>query len=160
HTVSHALIQGGLVMVWAQSAAVMIRPVWVWQGFRVPEEAMIPLQQQGWVLALVAAVLGAVRMVIELKAQKGAGGGRNLAQLRTGLARAEQNSSRIPFAVALLLKAGLSTLFLSGLVTRWWEFPELAALFCIFFWMRARASLRFAVWWRIVGKIPVLLRAV
>ena len=53
---------GLLVYAWANAAAVVIRPVYTWQGGQPPVEAIRPLQTQGRLLAGTAAAVAAARV--------------------------------------------------------------------------------------------------
>jgi hypothetical protein len=147
-----AVILGGLVYLWTESSAVLIRPVFVWTEAGAPtDEAIHPLQQFGWILALVAAAVGAARAELEVRAGPVAG-----LQIARGL-RA-RGSWRPPVVVSAVIDGLVMTFLLGGLLDSWPEVPlVLAALVAISLVRRAGPAM-VPVWPRLLAPIPMVLR--
>jgi hypothetical protein len=147
-----AVIAGGLVFMWAEASAVLIRPVFVWTEAGSPtDEAIHPLQQFGWVLAVVAAVVAALRAELEAGA-----GTEAAAEIARGLRR--RATRRLPPLVSAAIDGAFLTFLVGGLLDSWVEVPlVLAALFGISFLRRVGPS-RLPVWPRLLSRIPMVIR--
>jgi hypothetical protein len=154
-----AFIQMALVWVWTQSVPPLVRPVWTWQQLVIPVDHIRPLQHDGWILALVAGLVGVARIVLEYRVAAQPGTAAHLRELRAAFAVSETRGVlRIPVPASFVVKASFSTFMLCGLISRWWETLELLLLFLVFFWLRAVLATQLAFWRQATSRVPLLLR--
>jgi hypothetical protein len=153
-----ALLSGALVFVYVQALPMLVRPVFTWQGDSPVVEAVAPVQQYAWLLALAALIVAALRVLAEHGAVLL---GYPEIERRAAALDARQASSqweRTPAPVRVLLAAGLGTLTLSGMVTAW---PEAFVLFSglvMVNGLRTLAPRLVPAWPRLIERIPVLVR--
>jgi hypothetical protein len=149
-----AVIMGGLVFLWTESAAVLIRPIFVWTEAGAPtDDAIHPLQQFGWILALAAAATAAVRA--QLEPPRGSEAAREIARTL-----AERPVRRLPPPVAALVDGGVLTFLLGGLLDSWLEVPfAFAALVGISMLRRVVPGL-VPLWPRLLSRVPMVIRLV
>jgi hypothetical protein len=147
-----ALILGGLVFLWTESSAVLIRPIFVWTEAGTPtDDAIHPLQQFGVVLALVAAGAGALRVELETRAgpEAAVAVGQGLRQLP---------ARRLPAPVSAAIDGLLLTFLVGGLLDSWLEVPlVLAAMVGISLVRRVGPGV-VPLWPRVLSPIPMVLR--
>jgi hypothetical protein len=152
HILVAAIVMGGLVFLWTESSAVLIRPIFVWTEAGAPtDDAIHPLQQFGWILALVAAAVAALRA--ELEPRRGSEAAREIAR-----ALAKRPVRRLPPLVSAVIDGALLTFLLGGLLDSWLEVPVvLAALVGISVLRRVVAPM-FPLWPRLLSRVPMVLR--
>jgi hypothetical protein len=143
-------IAGLLTYLWTEASAVLIRPVFVWTAGGVPtDEAIHPLQQFGWILAVVAAGVGVARSELERTFSVDPG-------LAASLRRSLTRSGRP--VVAAVSEGAFLTLLLGGLIDSWLQLPlVLLSLLCLAYFRRT-APARLPLWPRLLGRIPLLVR--
>lgn len=108
-----AVTVGLSAYIWASTAPLLIRPLFVWAGTTPTVEAVAPLQQRGVWLALVLALCGAGRVLLERRATGGRVATFSLV-LAAGLA--QPSRTRAPAPVRAVLGAAATTFLLSGLI--------------------------------------------
>jgi hypothetical protein len=147
-----AVVLGGLVFLWTQSAAALIRPIFVWTELGIPADSAIhPLQQFGWVLGLVAGVAAAVRTGLE----RGAGPEAPIAIVGGLRQRAVR---RLPAPVAAVIEGAVLTFLLGGLLDSWPETAGVLAALVAISLVRRLLPAVVPLWPRLLSRIPMLLR--
>ncbi|MDB9516439.1 hypothetical protein PN466_05625 [Roseofilum reptotaenium CS-1145] len=155
-----ALIQSGLVFVWTQAVPILIRPVYTWQGRTPPIQAIQPLQENGHILALFAAILGAFRIFLEYKSSFDTQITEQAEQLRDDILRLENEHISLPTVIVVLLKAVASTAMLSGMLSNWFEAIVLAASMAGVLLLREKTPKILLKWSNLMNYIPVILRLI
>ena len=161
-----AIIQGGIVYVWAQAAPLLIRVFWGWTGFSPPLAAAAYLQELGgWVIG--AAVLGAVaRGLLAYRANRDQSVVQRTSRLAAALREADTRpafSRRLPAIVRCILVALGLTLLISGFIA---SLPEGVLIFLFvssIFIARVELLPRLSIWVRwvaLVTRIPLLVRLI
>jgi hypothetical protein len=149
-----AMISGGLVFLWTEAAAVLIRPVFVWTEAGVPtDEAIHPLQQLGWILALAAAGVAAVRVRLEAE-------GSSMSAAVVEALRRPGSGGRLPPPIASLLEGALLTLLMAGFFDSWLQVPAAFAALTAVALARRLGSNWLPIWPRLLARIPMLIRLV
>lgn len=148
---------GALVYAWTQAAAVLIRPVFTWQGHNPTVPAIQPLQENGSVLVLVALVVGGARVWLEQHAEAEPVYVVRRSLLRTALRRTPSRPS-LPTPFALGLQAGALTLLLSGLFTSWLHAILVFAVFVGTSLGTRELGRRVPRWAAIVTRVPRIAR--
>jgi hypothetical protein len=147
-----AVTFGGLVFLWTESSAVLIRPVFVWTELGSPtDQAIHPLQQFGWILALVAAAVGAARAELETRA-----GPAVAVEIGRGL-RARP-SWRPPALVSAGVDGLVLTFLLGGLLDSWLEVPLVFGAVAAISFARRVGPAAVPAWPRLLSPIPMILR--
>jgi hypothetical protein len=115
--VIHLTVLGGLVYFWTRSLPVLIRPVFTLQDMRPPAEAVVPVQEDPWVYAVVAVVAAVARLVVERRAVSPivVDWVRDVSTRFLGTG----GSRRTPRAVRYAGAAGVMLLLLAGLISNW-----------------------------------------
>jgi hypothetical protein len=158
NTTLQAILQAVLVYVWVQAVPTLIRPVYTWQGGTPPIEAIQPLQQNGWVLVILAGLVGAMRMVLQYRAFGQHAIFQRAAQLRTALRESAPVRRELPLGIGVLLKAAFLTVLLSGLVTTWLQAIGLAVALALIMLWRETVLPRLDGWLRLVSRVPLVIR--
>src|SRR5215208_1722447 len=158
NTTLQAILQAVLVYVWVQAVPTLIRPVYTWQGGTPPIEAIQPLQQNGWVLVILAGLVGAMRMVLQYRAFGQHAVVQRAAQLRTALRESAPVRRELPLGIGVLLKAAFLTLLLSGLLTTWLQAIGLAVAWALIMLWRETVLPRLDGWLRLVSRVPLVIR--
>lgn len=146
-----------LVYMWAIAAAVLIRPIYTWRGDQPPTEAILPLQEHGWILACVAAVVVIARIFLEERAKS-----LRVATMANILAQALRIISgrrgRLGLGRPLRLLAGAAglTLLMAGMISNLLEGLVVFVFLALLLW--ARSQLQRWSGHRIVARVPILIR--
>jgi hypothetical protein len=160
--VAEVLLAAVTVYLWAVAAPVLLRPVYTWMGRPPIVDAIRPLQEHATTLARVAAVVVAVRLVVQTATLAW----RPLAERAAQYERAMAHSlarppivDRWPPAVRSFGIAGVLALLLSGL------YESLAQGLLVFVVLLVFQLARVGViplpvhWWsRLLGHVPELVR--
>lgn len=155
--VVYAALMGALVYAWTSAVAVLIRPVFTWQGGQPPVEAIRPLQTQGRLLAGAAAAVAIARVLLE----EAASHPRVIAlavPLSLALHRAIRHRHRAAGVLGLLAGALGLTLVMAGIISGPVEGALVFGFLAVLLWTRDRV--RAASWLplRLMGRVPELLR--
>jgi hypothetical protein len=149
-----AMISGGLVFLWTEAAAVLIRPIYVWTEAGAPtDEAIHPLQQFGWVVALAAAGVAAAR--VRLEAEGGSVPVAVVSALRRSVPRGRQ-----PAALAALAEGAVLTLLMAGFLDSWLEVPAFLLALTGVALLRRLGSTWLPIWPRLLARVPMFVRLV
>lgn len=152
HGLLAAVVAGGLAFLWTESAAVLIRPIFVWTEAGTPEiDAIQPLQQLGWILAVTAAAVAAFRAGLDPPR-----GSEAAAEIARALRR--RPARRLPAPVAAVIDGLLMTLLLGGLLDSWWEVPVALAVLVLAALVRRTVPSLVPIWPRLLSRIPLVLR--
>lgn len=151
-----ALLAAVMVWSWTQSIALLIRPVYTWQAWVPTVEAIQPVQQDGWVLALVAAIVTCGRGILEQRFARRIQAFQQAEQARPG------NELRIRrllprWLVGVLKIAGVSLLF-SGMLMTWQDALLFVGFQILVLVVRDIALVRVPRWADVIGKVPLLVR--
>lgn len=152
------------VRLWAEAAAVLVRPLYTWQDLRVDPAAVAPLQERGgwvvWTAVLTTlARIGAVAGVWRSPSLR-----RRLQGTERGLAEPTAEtvspwSDRVPSLARAVVAAATITLMLAGLVE---SVVVAALLFGEFVVLRLLAAgvipPRLDAWRSLVARVPILAR--
>jgi hypothetical protein len=152
------LVQAGLVFIWIQNVPTLIRPFYVWQNYYPPVEAMQPLQINGNYLVGWAALLGAIRVVLEHFARRSSVLAVQAKELRNVLEGKAHRPVQLPDWLVSVFKAALATLMLSGLILEWWEAFVLFSATALIFFARDMGQPKWEPWKRFVAHVPLVLR--
>ncbi len=150
------------VRLWAEATAVLIRPLWTWQGLSPTTEAIIPLQQQAkWIV--LAAVAGTIARFAHLWfAYSSREGASRIVEAEKALAAAlpqERKGPLVPPAVTALIAAVVSAASLSGLFSGWKMALIGFGVFAVLHLIRQGVLPPSLEWWkRIVVRVPILVR--
>lgn len=154
-----AVFQAALVLVWTHAVPTLIRPIYTWLGHQPPIEAVQPLQQYGIVLVVLAAVLGALRAVLEERALVRPGMLQQVVQIRLAVARvAPRRGGRLPAWATAILKAAFITFMLAGLMIGWLDALAFLTIFTVVILLRAQLPSRLGSWTRMIARVPLLIR--
>lgn len=160
--VLNALVVAVAVRLWAESSAVLVRPLFTWQSDQPTVEAVATLQERSaWVVAAaLLATAGRFALLRWVYADRARS---------ERVAGVEESVAAGPGTTPLLERAGavprsigaalLTTFVLAGVIERWWV---AGVLFAVFLGLRLlRAGLivpRLDGWRRTAERVPVLLR--
>ncbi len=138
-----------VVYAWTQTAPVLVRPAYTWVGQLPTNEAIQPVQATGWFLVFLAAVMGAVRPILQ-----------QLGERRTGPSRivVHRPSSAAAWPVALAVQVTLAVLLLSGAFQGWLEAVLTWAALALVLLARRLLGGSLAGYARLAGHVPVLVR--
>jgi hypothetical protein len=151
-TLLAAVIVGGLVFLWTESSAVLIRPIFVWTEAGTPtDQAIHPLQQLGWALALVAAGAAAARA--ELEPRQG-----SEAAIEIARALRRQPLRQLPPLVAAVIDGAVLTLLLGGLLDSWLEVPFVFAILSAASAARRLGPAVLPAWPGLLSRVPMIFR--
>jgi hypothetical protein len=150
------------VYLWAQIAAVLVRPLYTWRGIDPLERVIAPLQQDAALLGRVAALVAGARIVVQA-----------LTVLRPHLAtradllelellqplRHRSVASRVPRVIRAVVPAALMTLLLSGFYAgRSDAAIVFAALLAVGLVQQGVVRVPLGAWGRMISRVPVALR--
>lgn len=153
-------LMGALVYVWTQAVPTLIRPVYTWQGNQPPVEAIQPLQANGQILVVVAAILGIIRVVIEYQSLNKPSLKRRAGVLQEVLTK-RASLRPFPVLIAIPIKAAFSTFMLSGILTGWQDAIIVGVLLLLAMLLRESVLIRLdARWINQVCRVPLLLRII
>lgn len=151
-----------LVYLWTDTASVLLRPIFTWQGATIPPEAILGLQEHSILLATLAAVASAGRIGLQALTAYYPAYSRHLDSAQEQLASASPViplADRAPLPLRVTAKAAGITLILAGLYSFWLEGVALGVL--ILSVIAARQGL-IAVplcrWPDLIERVPRLLR--
>lgn len=159
---ANVVIVGIGVRLWAEASAVLIRPLFTWQGGQPTSAAVTPLQEHGDLLVGLAIVATIARFAMLWWAS-------DTSERADRVARTERDLARGPGAtpwlerpgplVSSVVAAAATTLLLAGVLERWWIAGVMFAVFLALRLLRADVlPLRLEPWRRVVVNVPVLLR--
>jgi hypothetical protein len=160
----HLALTGVLVFFWAQSVPLLIRPVFTWRDMPPPSEAMVPLQEHGVLVVIVAMAASLGRMLLQ-----GQTVFRPELEARLDVLQARLTSEkpitpifqRFPAWLKALVRSSWATLLLAGMYSSWLEALLLGAL--TLFIQLARAGLvrvPLGGWPAWIERVPLLFRLV
>lgn len=154
---AQGLIQALLVFVWVHAVPTLIRPAYTWLSRSPTVPAIRPLQENGIVLVVLAAVFGAVRLMLQFYAlrQSSVAG---LAWSLQQTLRQVGHAALWPFWIKPILPSAFSVFLLAGLLDSW---LDAFVLFVIFFGLNLARQVvvaKIPAWGAIILKIPWLLR--
>ena len=157
--VLYPLIQSALVYAWTQNVPTLIRPIYTWRGFQPPVPAISPLQDNGSVLVALAGVLAVIRVILEFRPVE-AGPPPYAALLwnpQTDKSTAKK-TGKATTLLGVIGKAALTTAFLGGLITSWWQAVVVWAAVFGALLFRNMISTRQSYWARLISTVPLILR--
>jgi|GEM_PF-6216543 len=156
----HAAMEFLLVYLWAQAAALLLQPFYVWQGAGpLTHGLVVTLRGAGWPLAAIAAYVGGVRIGLESAAETKPALALRRRHLRDALGQAFGGYRFSQGMIAAPLRALVLTFLLSGLINN--SQPRAVAVFLavsIVLWAREIAWARFGGTPRFLVQIPVVVR--
>jgi hypothetical protein len=146
------------VFLYLQGLAVLIRPLYTWQGQVPPTDAVSLVQTWGWAFAFIALIAAILRILMEygmatLSPEAIGGVAESLEErVRSGF------WERLPATAKTIAQAAVGTLVLAGLLDAWSSALILFAGLLIVGWARRSLAVQINVWTRMIGRIPALLR--
>lgn len=153
-----AITGPALLFLYLQAVPLLIRPLFTWQGQTPPVDAIAPLQERGWILALVALVFAILRVILEYSAAAADPAG--VEALVAAVEQADRPGllDRLPQPVTAVIWSGIATFLVAGLLDNW--FSVLIIFLSILFIEGFRILLanRAPGWTRLVERVPVILR--
>jgi len=152
-----SVIAAALAWCWARSAPMLIRPLWSFADTSGVVAAISPLERHGRVLVVVAAVGTAVRCLIEAVIPARAFPEPPLA-IPTTPDAAPAKRHRYWSGVAVITRALLSTLLLSGLTSTWSDAIQLFAVILLASALRTVLLPAIPRYSDLVWRIPVPVR--
>jgi hypothetical protein len=161
-TALNVIILGVAVRLWAESSAVLVRPLFTWQGTTPTAVAVSTLQERSaWVVtAAVVAAIGRSALLWWVYAREE----RTRAVLEVEQAVAE-GPGRTPLlerfgpALGSIGSAAVTTFVLAGVIERWWTAAVVFAVFLVLRLLRQGViPPRLEGWKRTAARVPVLLR--
>jgi len=149
-----------IVSTWVQAVPVLIRPVFTWQGQWPAVEAITPLQTTGWVLVVLAMVIGLARALLDHHASdwKVIETTRELVESFGRTVTRRSLLAIMPQPVRIALAALALTLLLAGIVSSLMDGIVLFLFLAVLLWFRARLLNKANVWTLSLLRIPFLLR--
>lgn len=142
----------GLALLWTQSTPFLIRPVWSYFGRAPTVPAIEPLQQRGWILALMIGVGAAGRLYLEKRASAYVD--------PLGMpALADGPDEPIPWWAAVLGRTVFVTFLLSGLLSTWLSVAATVAALAAIFFLHIKVLPAVTSYVRTVSRVPLLARA-
>jgi hypothetical protein len=148
-----ATVQAALAYLWAQAAAVLIRPVWSFRGAAPDPGSIVVLRRDGVWIALVTLLAVAGRGALTAVAARRPAAPPDPAYVRFRVPRPW------PWPVAVTLRAAVFTLLLAGLVGSALGAALVFALFAVLGVLRYRVVPALRPYARIVSEVPLLARA-
>lgn len=143
--------------IWAQSAVVLVRPVFTLQGMS-PTVAAVASVQEGWPLVVGAGLVASGgRLILEHRAARSPAFLRSTAHVAAAMSR-DAGTLRPPAAVRIVLAAAAGTLLLSGLVTTYLQAALTFAVLVLLEMLGSRLSARGQP--RMIAAVPMLVRLV
>jgi hypothetical protein len=152
----YPVIQAALVYAWTQNVPTLIRPIYTWRGMQPPVPAVSPLQNTGWVLVLLAVVMGMVRVILEFQPSESMQ--YRLAPRPANLKGSPSGATGQTSWVGMVWRAALTTVFLSGLLTSWWQAIFVTAAVAGTLVIRELMVTRLSGWSKAISHLPLLLR--
>jgi len=147
-----------LVYLWTQAVATLIRPVYTWHGNSPPIAAIQPLQNLGWLLAILAGVVGMARVVLEFIAENKPEVLARRIKLRQAWGRSESHHRLITALAMAPFKALLLTFLLGGILDSWLQMIVLIVVLLLVFLIRGIAAEYLGFWSRAASYVPILIR--
>ena len=155
-----AILLGVLVYAWTLAVPALIRPIYTWQGSNPPVQAIAPLQKTGWILAVLAIVIGVARAVLEHWAAGRPAMVQRLTVLRASLVKAKPSRvGHLPLWADVILKASLTTLVLSGILETWLDAVGTVVVLALIITAREGILPALGRWTRL-ARAPLLVRLV
>jgi hypothetical protein len=158
----HAALTFALVYFWTQSVPLLIRPLFIWRGLSMTDQAVVPAHTQGLTIAAAALVASVARMSLQGLTTYTP---RLRAALDPAMARLAASppliplAERVPRPPAVLGRALATTLLLAGLYLSWAEWAVLFVLVLLI--EAARVGLLpvpLGPWPKIVLGLPLVVR--
>ncbi len=161
--VLHLAITLVFVYFWRLSTPVLIRPLFTWLGQNPPAHAIQSLQAEGGGILLIVAVVASIaRMGLQgLTAFRNELGSQldRLDEQLTSAMPVAPFATRLPHSLSIPLLAAAGTLFLAGMIQRWWEAGLLFAVLCLIRGARlGLVRLPLGRWPEVAARIPLLFR--
>jgi hypothetical protein len=155
----NASLAAGLVYLWTLAAPVLIRPLFTWRGQSPPVAAISSLQETGWVLVAVAAVVGGTRGFLEYLASGSlvVESSRRLVVSFAAAAPRRLSSRRVPAVVRATLLALTLTVFVAGIIPALVDGAFFFLFLTLLLWLREVGSTRLGQaltlvpWWLRLG---------
>ena len=151
-----------LVYLWTDTASVLLRPVFTWQGTSIPPEAILGLQEHSILLATLAAVASAIRIGLQALTTYSPAHSRSLDSVQEQLTSVSPLTplvERIPLSLRVTAKAAGITLVLAGLYSFWLEGVALGGLILLVIAARqGLISAPLGPWPGPIEKVPRVLR--
>lgn len=151
-----------LVYVWTDTASVLVRPLFTWQGASIPPEAILGLQSNSILLATLAAAASAVRIGLQAMTTYSPTHSRALDNAQEQLTAASTVTplvDRVPLLLRVTAKAAAITLVLAGLYSFWLEGVALGILILLVTAARqGLISIPLDRWPNLIEKVPLLVR--
>lgn len=154
---------GGLVWIWCQAMAVMVRPVFTWQGGSPDPTAIRPLQEQWSWLVAAGAVAAVARIVLGCAVAPSREIARRVHALRE-LRRTEWHArgrkwSRLPTTARLAVTTSVVAFVLSGMYEQWYDPIVVVLAFGVIGVLAERRDRRSSArWTRALRRVPAILR--
>ena len=157
-----AILSWVLVYLWTDTASVLLRPIFTWQGVEIPQEAILGLQSHSILLASLAAVASVIRIGLQSLTAYYPAYSRHLDSAQEQLASASPATplaDRVPLPLRVTAKAAFITLVLAGLYSFWLEAVALGILILVVLAARKRLiRIPLGRWPGLIERVPVLLR--
>jgi hypothetical protein len=157
-----ALLTYALVFFWAQSTALLIRPVFTWREANIPAGAIAPLQEQGMLLASLALAAAVARVGLQGLTAFAPTYSRPLNVVERAMTEARPVTplaERLPVAVVAAARALTSWLLLAGLYETWVDAAILGLLILLISLARhGLLRLPLGPWPDLAQRLPLLLR--
>lgn len=152
-----------LTYSWSQSVPILQRPIFTWHNSAPTVAAMSPLQDHAhWVV--LAAIFGAIaRVAFDLLLRGNAAvqaRAERFAALLAGADRQRIGWTSAPLPARLVVGALLTTLLLSGMLPGWGDGILLLLLLVAVYLARQYVSDLVPVWYRLLNRVPLVLRLV
>jgi hypothetical protein len=158
NTIVQAALQGILVYIWTLQVPTLIRPLYTWQGYQPPTEAIQPLQESGYWLILIAILIGAARMLLLYKAFQKPMMVSKLEDLMLVFSQSSQSNFRTPNSLSIPLQAGFMTFLLSGILSNWIEALIIFTLSCLILVGRKVLVSKMKKFVRLITRVPLIIR--
>ncbi len=146
--VTQAAVQGGLAWIWTLAVPVLIRPYAGWQGGYLSTEDVQPFQAHGTTVAVVAAVAGLVRGILEASAPA----------RPAAVPRAARPRGALAWWASTLMRAAVMTFFLSGAIDTPFEAGLIALAIVVLFFLSSRLYASGNRAGALLVRIPLVLR--
>lgn len=147
-----------LLFLYLQAVPLLIRPLFTWRGFMPPVQAVSPIQNLGWVIALIAFVVAVLRVLAEYGAAvKDPEASEVLADRLDSIARPGL-LNRLPWVARLALGSGFGTLLFAGLLDSWLNALILFLGILSIGAVRSVLPVWGGAWSQGISRIPMVLR--
>lgn len=159
-----AVLQGGLSGVftyfWAQGSVLLIRPIFVWPGGDPRTADIYPLQNLGWVLALVAAAAAFLQVLIERRSVAHKMSASYVTVVEGGLSGGTNRIDKLPQVYRLPLKAICLTFVVSGMLSTWLQSACVFVGFIVIFWIIEGSFKYIGFIFNVLMRVPILTRVI